>query len=130
MRLLDGELPPERQAEVETHVAACTECARDVLLFRALTEEVRAGAEAGFPESGVWNDVNRRLVRPMGWVLLLAGLLVWVVYSVYLYLASPTELWEKMTLGAIFVGLALLLGSVLREHYVSWRTDPYRHVQR
>lgn len=130
MRFMDRELPAGRHAEVEAHLRECTECSREVTVFRGLSGDIREEVEARLPRAGVWDEVNRRIARPMGWVLLLAGLAVWLAWGLYSWALSPEVLWLKLAEGAVFIGFALLLGSVLREHYVAWRSDPYRHIHR
>ena len=130
MRLLDGELATEEASRVETHVRGCTECARELAVYRLLTAELRGELDTRLPRVTVWPDVRRRLGRSLGWTLFLAGATMWVAWGLYAWLVSPEHLWLKLAEGAVFIGLAIVLGSVLREHYVSWRTDPYRHIQR
>jgi len=74
--------------------------------------------------------VNRQLTRPLGWVLLVVGTVFWVGYSVYVYLASPAFLWEKVATSAIVIGVLLLFISVIWDRYRDWLTDPYRDIQR
>lgn len=130
MRYLDGELPASRRAVVESHLEACTECRREIALFEDLSGGLRQQVDARVPRVSVWDDVNRRIARPVGWLLFLAGLVIWTAWALYSWAIAPEALWVKLAEGAVFIGFALLLGSVLREHYVAWRTDPYRHIHR
>lgn len=131
MRFLDGELSPEEHARVEAAIAASTELAREVAIYRGLKGGFRElSFHPGTYHRSVWDDVNRDLTRPVGWILLVAGALVWAAYGVYAYLASPAELWQKLGTAAVVVGVLVLLASVVWERYREWLTDPYRDVQR
>lgn len=130
MRLLDGELEPAEAARVEAHTRECAECARDLAVYRLMSGQLGGEVDTRLPRTTVWPGVRRRLARSLGWTLFVAGVAVWLAWGLYAWLLSPEHLWLKLAEGAVFIGLALVLGSVLREHYVSWRTDPYRHIQR
>lgn len=131
MRYLDGEASPEERSRVEERLGASTELQRELAIFRAMKADFR---ELSFqplpPDDSIWGAVNRRLARPMGWTLLVAGSAVWTVYGFYLYLVSATELWEKLATAAVVIGIVLLLASVIFEQYRAWLTDPYKDVQR
>lgn len=131
MRFLDGELPPHERARLEEHLAACSECGRELTLFQELKLDLqRIGLRAGDPWRSVWDPVQRQLTRRIGWALLTAGAAVWATYGAYLFAASPVDLWEKLAAGAIGIGILLLLASVIWERYRQWQTDPYRDIQR
>lgn len=131
MRFLDGELPPDEHARVEAALAASTELNRDLVMYRALKSGFRElSFHPGTYHRSVWDQVNERLTRPIGWILLVAGAATWVAYGVYVYFTSPADRWEKLATGAVAVGILVLLASVIWERYREWLTDPYRDVQR
>jgi hypothetical protein len=130
MRYLDGEVTPEERTVVESAVAASTELQRDVAIFGAMKEDLQGMAFSLSRDDSVWGVVHRRITRPVGWLLVLAGFTVWVAYGSYLYLMSAIHPWEKMATSAIGVGILLLFGSVIYERYKEWLTDPYRDVVR
>ena len=132
MRFLDGELPPEDRARVESALATDTELAREMAIFQGMKTslgELSFGAPARRGDS-VWDGVNRRLTRPTGWVLLLAGLAVWSLYGAYVFATGPSEPVEKLATGAVVIGTLLLLASVIWERWREYAHDPYRDVQR
>jgi hypothetical protein len=132
MRYLDGELPPEERREMERALEASTELQRELALYRAMHEDLaglrlKTGAPGG---RSVWTAVHRRLTRPMGWIFLNIGVLVWLVFVVYIYFTSPAPSWEKLATGAVVIGVLLLFTSVIHDRYREWLTDPYRDVER
>lgn len=131
MRYLDGELPPEERHRVEAALGGSTELQRELSLFQALKEDLH---ELSFTppvwRSGVWNEVNRRLTRPIGWILLVVGAALWTGYGAYVFATSPADLIEKLAAGAVVIGILLLLASVIWEQYQDWLVDPYRDVHR
>lgn len=131
MRFLDGELPPQEHARIQAAIASSTELAREAAIFRAVKGRFQdISFHPGTYHSSVWDEVNQHLARPIGWILFLGGAAVWAVYGVYVFLASPTELWEKLATSAVVIGILALLASVIWERYREWLTDPYRDIQR
>ncbi len=130
MAYLDGELAPDRVRAVEEALERSTELKRELMVFRAMKTDLRElGAGMKRTES-VWTAVNRRLTRPVGWVLLVAGIAVWVAYGVYTYLTGGYALWEKVALSAVIIGMAILLLSAFVDRYQDLKTDPYKEIER
>lgn len=131
MRYLDGEVTPEERRQIDAALADSTELQRDLALYRTMKDDL-LGLSLKESRRGrsVWDTVDRRLTRPFGWTLLIAGSTAWVVYGAYLYFSSPIDAWEKLATGAIVIGILLLLASVIGERYRDWLTDPYRDIQR
>lgn len=130
MRYLDGELEPGRSRAVEEALERSTELRRELVLFRSMKGDLREIGAGMSIRGTVWGEVNRRLTRPVGWVLFIIGALVWVAYGAYTYLAGADALWEKMAVSAVVVGLATLLLSALIDRYHDLKTDPYREIHR
>ena len=131
MRYLDGEVGPEERRRIEQSVEGSTELRRELAVYKAMKDDLQnLKLTDGHHPGSIWNSVNRQLTRPVGWVLLVVGSLVWAVYGIYIYLTSPAFLWEKLATGAIVIGILLLFASVIWERYRDWLTDPYRDVQR
>lgn len=99
-------------------------------MHRKIQESLAASAESEPPDASVWASVNRRLTRPLGWSLMVAGAAVWAGWAAYLFVTSDAHLVGKLAIGAVVVGAALLLVAVGAERYRDWKTDPYREIDR
>lgn len=130
MRYLDGELPPERIREVERALETSTELRREYVIFRQLKADLQTMGADMNPEHTVWDSVNKRLTRPVGWILFLLGAVIWAAYGVYTFLTGAEALWEKLATSAVVVGLAMLLISALVDRWRDLKTDPYKEIQR
>lgn len=130
MRYLDGELPPERVRAVEEAMETSTELRREFALYSRMKTDLGTMGERMGESADAWDTVSRVIARPMGWLLFVAGAIVWLAYVVYAYLTSAEAIWMKVATSAIAVGLAMLLASALLDRLRDLRTDPYREVQR
>jgi hypothetical protein len=131
MRYLDGELSADERARAEAELARSTELQRELAIFRAMQRDVQ-GLSFAAPALGrsVWGEVNRRLALPLGWILFSSGITLWASWGAWLFTTSAVNLWSKLAVGAIVIGLLLLFASVVYERYREWLTDPYRDVHR
>ena len=131
MRFIDGELPPDEAARVEALISRSTELGRELAIFRAMKSGFTdLTFHPGEYHHSVWDQVQQRLTRPIGWLLAVGGTSVWLAYGAYLFLTGPSELFQKLTAGAVVIGILMLLTSVIWEQYRAWLTDPYRDVYR
>ncbi len=129
---VDGELHGADLEKFEYHLAECTECVREVAIFRSLKGELQEmGIEKQeVPGGTVWGDVNKRITRPSGWIFLVIGVVMFLVYAVYTFIQSPLDLFEKLATGFVVIGFIVLLASVAHERIRSYKTDPYRGVEK
>jgi len=131
MRFLDGEMSPEERARVESEMEKSTELQREVAIYRALKADFQ---ELSFHpatyRASVWDKVNTRVTRPIGWILVVMGVVLWLTYGVYLFATTPADPWEKLATGAVAIGILMLFASVIWERYREWDRDPYKDVYR
>jgi anti-sigma factor RsiW len=125
----DGELSAEASRAVESHLAVCTECARELTLIRAMGGAMKASLDVP-PAATSWHRVHRSITRPFGWLLLVAGGSVWAVLALveWFRAGAPTAAWLAST--AMGVGLALLAVGIGYEQYRAWKDEPYKHIER
>ena len=86
--------------------------------------------DPGTYHKSVWDQVNASVTRPIGWILITVGVIVWTAYGAYVFTTSPANPWEKLATGAIVIGILTLLASVIWDRYREWGTDPYKGVHR
>ena len=130
MRYLDGEIAPEERARIDAAVANSTELQRDLVVFRTMKNDLQAMTFGLANDQSLWGVVHRRITRPLGWLLLSAGFLTWILYGSYLYIVSAIDPLEKLATSAIGLGILFLFGTVIYERRKEWLTDPYRNVYR
>ncbi len=131
MRYLDDEMPSGERQRVDAAVARSTELQRELAIYRAMKRDFQELSFApALRGSSTWDRVNRKLTRPVGWLLLVVGVAVWSAYGAWLFLTSPGHLVAKLADAAVTIGLVLLLASAAWDRYREWLTDPYRDVQR
>jgi anti-sigma factor RsiW len=125
----DGELDAARTAHVAGHLTKCTECARELALIRSMGGAMRTMVNST-ESRGVWDAVHRRLSRPIGWLLILAGLAVWTTLAVLEWYRSRELTWEWMAASAVVIGVVLLAVGIGYEQYREWKETRYRDVMR
>lgn len=131
MRYLDGELAPDERAQFEAELEGSTELQREVAIFRSIKADFQElSFHPGAYYHSVWDRVNAHVTRPIGWILVIAGAVIWMTYGAYVFTVSPGDPWEKLATGAIVIGILLLFASVIWERYREWDKDPYRHIHR
>ena len=138
MAALDGECTAGERRELDALLAERPELAADWNRLQRLKEVTMTMGVARPPEEA-WDRYRRstlhRTERSVAWVLIAVGGGVLAATSLWLWieswLASDLPLFVKVAIGAVLVGGALLLVSVVRERWFLWRQDPYsREVER
>jgi anti-sigma factor RsiW len=130
MRYLDDELSPEERLRVEAAIQDSTELRRDLAIYSSMRTDLSELPGGRRPDRSVWAAVNRQLTRPVGWVLLVGGFVLWAGYGAWVFGTSPANPVEKLAVGALVVGFLILLLAAIFERLGEWRNDPYRDVER
>jgi anti-sigma factor RsiW len=125
----DGELDAAETARVAEHLTLCTECARELALIRSLGGAMRSMVNST-PGRGSWDVVHRRISRPIGWLLIVAGTAVWAGLVAVDWYRSRELSWEWMAGSAIVIGFLLLAIGIGYEQYREWKETRYKDVTR
>jgi anti-sigma factor RsiW len=125
----DGELDAAQTARVAEHLTKCTECMRELTLIRSMGGAMRTMVNST-GSRGVWDAVHRRISRPIGWVLILAGAAVWAVLLVLEWYRGRELTLEWVAASAFVSGIVLLAVGIGYEQYREWKETRYRDVIR
>jgi len=130
---IDGELTQQQRQRVEIHCSDCSDCETELNELRALRSDVSNARLSEYGED-VWrenmDDGTVTMTRGIGWILFLGALLVCGAIGIYEFvLDSSMGIFEKLLIGAVYGGLALLFFSVLRQRLIERKTDKYKDVE-
>jgi len=133
MKLLDGELAGDERLRYEEHVRGCDVCAnelRDLGRIVDLTQELRLREPDEAFWDQYWRGIYRRIERGIGFLLLIAGMVVVTGWGIFEAVTSPQFFTFKgITITVILVGLVIVFLSVVRERYHESKDDPYKEVK-
>jgi anti-sigma factor RsiW len=124
----DGELTAEEEAEVEAHLAQCTECARELALMRSMGQALAAEMRTPRRDENIWARVHRRITQPIGWLLLTGGVAVWSALLVIEWFRAGELTLRWMASTAIGIGVALIAVGIGYEQFREWRHSPYKDL--
>jgi predicted anti-sigma-YlaC factor YlaD len=134
MAALDGEISPSQLAELESHLAGCEECRRELAKLTEVTHllgRIELPRPSEEDMMSYWPSVYARIERGMGWGLLVIGAVIWIGYGVYAFVTDPgVGALTKLLVALPIVGVLVLLLSVIRERYHVSKTERYKEVQR
>jgi anti-sigma factor RsiW len=132
--LLDGELTPDEARQVNEHLTRCAACRDEYEQLRETTGKLAA---ISFEEPGdvvlaqVWKSPYSRLARNTSLIMIIGGYALLIGYGLFEFLSSgKKELPAKMGLAAVALGFLILLLQLIRERVRTYKTDPYKEIQR
>ena len=130
---LDNELTQQDRQRVEQRMINEPTYHAQFDDFNSLQSDI-AGLDFQPNKTTQWSelapDVTSQTTRSLGWLTYIISTLFLVVYGLYEFIIAETEnaLVKTAVLG-IFLGLGLLLFSVIKQRLVESKTDRYKDVQ-
>jgi len=132
--LLDGELTPDEARQVNEHLTRCAACRSE---YEQLRETSGKLAAISFKEPSdavlaqIWRSPFSRLTRNAALILIIGGYAALLGYGLFEVLTSGSkELPAKTGLAAIVLGFLILLVQLIRERARTYKTDPYKEIER
>lgn len=130
---IDGELTQQDRQRVEIHCDACSTCSNERDELMALRSDM-GKLKLSAVGVDIWrenmNDVTVKSSRSIGWLLFIGGILIAAGIGLITFITEPSiSFKEKLLIGVIYGGLALLFLSVLRQRLIERKTDKYKDVE-
>jgi len=130
---VDGMLTQADRQQVEVHLNDCDSC-RELVHELTTVRAAARGTSFRAPPDDQWRDTPRTAasatLRGLGWILLVAWLVLSATYGLYELSMSDEPLWAKIFVFSGLTGVLMLLFSALLDRFVNLRTDPYRRVEK
>jgi len=134
MGLMDNELTPEETADVNQHLVRCEACRKEFdELSRSYSklESVSFSGPADDELDRIWKSPFSRFTRNAGLLIVFAGWITLIIYSLVEFFRSDTEpILPKIAFMGIIIGFIILLYTVLSDRLKTLKTDPYKEVKR
>lgn len=134
MGFMDKELSTDEQAHVNEHLIRCADCRQS---YDQLVETAEVLDAVSFAEPGdkvlkdMWQSPVDRAERVGAVILIIGGYVTLALYGLYEFLSKGEgPVVPKVAAVAVFIGLAMLLLSTLRERFRTQKDDPYKEVER
>ncbi|MEM6512744.1 MAG: hypothetical protein AAF660_07010 [Pseudomonadota bacterium] len=130
---IDGELTQQQRQRVEIHCAENERAQALLEELKALRSEVGNATLSQYGEDK-WreqmDETGVQVSRGIGWVLLVISALAIGGIVVFGFLTDPSiPVSMKLLIGGFYGGLAVLLGSVVRQRMIESKTDKYNDVE-
>jgi len=135
--LVDNELDAEQKRKVGDHLASCEDCRKEYAKLKRLKEATSEMSYFDLPDklwAGYWREIYNRIERGIGWFFLSIGAIILLVLGAWelldkFFLDARISLIPKLGVGAVILGLVILLVSIGRERLFSRRHDRYEEVE-
>lgn len=132
--MLDGELTAEETAELNTHLIRCASCRADYEQLRITQKKLEAISFVEVTDEAArafWRLPYSRLLRNASLFLIIGGYAALVLYGVITAWIEGTDgLFHRLGLSAIVIGFLILLGLVGLERISTYKSDPYKEIER
>ena len=132
--LMDNELTSEEIHEINAHLTRCASCRDD---YNQLQETGKKIGAVSFTEptdaelEKLWKRPYSRFMKISGLALVIGGWLAFLFKAVYeIFRTSDEPLFSRIAGGSLLIGFLVLLIYVILERMSTYKSDPYKEVQR
>ncbi len=131
---LDGSISPDGERSLAEHLSSCGEC-RQAMNELGSVERLTGMMKIRDPQDDFWEvywkKLFRRFERKTGWLLMIAGAVLIVLYALWKGVTDFGEItFMKVVMIVVAIGFLLLLISVIRERVHQYKSDRYKDIER
>ncbi|MDG2071343.1 MAG: zf-HC2 domain-containing protein [Pseudomonadales bacterium] len=132
--LIDGELSPEEANTVNRHLSRSTSYRKEYESLLADTSKLD-GLSFREPQDealqGFWRLPFSGFARYAGMILVITGYLLFLGYGFFEFITSDDEDFVVMfAVTGMVIGMLILFLIALIERFISYKTDPYKEIER
>ena len=134
MGLIDDELTSEEISDIQQHLTRCAECRKEYDELKRTGTKIK---KVSFEEpqdkvlKSVWKSPFSRFARISSLIMIIGGWLVLIMYGLIEALSEGEgPVFTKIAVAAVFIGFFVLLATVIRDRIKTFKTDPYKEVER
>lgn len=132
--LLDDELTEEEKSDVNQHLIRCESCRQE---YEDLVDSDTILKKISFQEPGdvimekIWKSPYSTFLKNSGLFFIIAGWFVLILFALYQIIFIEDEpIIPRIATAAMIIGFFMLLFSVIRERFKTYKNDPYKEVLR
>ena len=130
---IDGELTQQQAQKVRLHCDDCPDCAEQLQHLEKLRLEVGKSRLSPLGED-TWREHMKEptveATRGIGWILFILGVLGLSGIAVYEFVIDKgIETHIKVIASLVWIGLGVLLISVLRQRLIERKSDKFKDVE-
>jgi predicted anti-sigma-YlaC factor YlaD len=130
---LDGELVQQDDQRVRLHLEGCAEC-RAIADGMRKVKEATMTSEFQIPEDTQWDEKPRgsisAFVSRFGWTIAIVWVVAIVGYGIWQVATDAENLLEAVLVFGLWAGFGLVFLSVLIDRLKTFKTDPYRRIEK
>jgi hypothetical protein len=134
MGLMDNELTPEETADVNQHLIRCEACRKEFDELSWSHSKLGIVSFSGPSDDDldrIWKSPFSRFTRSAGILIVFAGWITLIIYSLVEFLRSDTEpILPRIAFAGVIIGFIVLLYAVLSDRLRTFKSDPYKEVKR
>jgi predicted anti-sigma-YlaC factor YlaD len=130
---IDGELTQRDDQRVRLHLEDCVQCRNIAGEMRKLKEATMT-SDFQVPEDTQWDEKPRGSVSGFlsnfGWMIAIAWVVAIIGFVIWQVATDAENLLEAVLVFGLWLGFGLVFLSVLIDRLKTYRTDPYRRVEK